>query len=124
MIIAATEDSQEHTIVPRLMAAGADLNRVHFVDVLTDDGLESNLTLPVDLQEMRRGIKLVNAALVISRERENTPSLCQSEQSVQSEQSERTPQPLNRLACYCDALPEGGPCTYCDGPEREAAYAH
>ena len=26
VIVAATEDSWEHTIVPRLMAAGADLN--------------------------------------------------------------------------------------------------
>ena len=33
VIVAATEDSWAHTIVPRLMAAGADLERVYRVDV-------------------------------------------------------------------------------------------
>jgi len=38
-VILAAEDSIEHTIVPRLIAAGADLTRVHFVQAaLTSDG--------------------------------------------------------------------------------------
>lgn len=49
VVICATEDSREHTIVPRLIAAGADLDRVWFVDVTTVEGLETDLTLPTDL---------------------------------------------------------------------------
>jgi len=42
VIIVATEDSWDHTIVPRLMAAGADLERVHRVEAVTPDGLEAS----------------------------------------------------------------------------------
>lgn len=43
-----SEDSREHTVVPRLTAAGADLNKVLFVDVKTDYTDEGNIVLPVD----------------------------------------------------------------------------
>lgn len=48
VIIAATEDSWSHTIVPRLVAAGADLERVFRIDVTTSDGSAGTLTLPAD----------------------------------------------------------------------------
>jgi hypothetical protein len=39
VIILAAEDSIEHTLIPRLIAAGADLSRIHFVQaVAMDDG--------------------------------------------------------------------------------------
>jgi hypothetical protein len=47
VIYAATEDSWEHTIGPRLYAAGADLTRVFRVDVESDAGA-AFLTLPRD----------------------------------------------------------------------------
>ena len=37
VIVAATEDSWEHTIAPRLLAAGADLAKVYRADII-DDG--------------------------------------------------------------------------------------
>src|SRR5690242_10822264 len=46
VIVAASEDSWEHTIVPRLMAAGADLERVFRVDVVTMDAIDTALSLP------------------------------------------------------------------------------
>ena len=49
VIVAATEDSWEYTIVPRLMAAGADLDRVYRVDVATSDAVDTSLSLPRDL---------------------------------------------------------------------------
>ena len=48
VLVAATEDSWTHTIVPRLMAAEADLARVYRIDVLAPDGTELVLTLPKD----------------------------------------------------------------------------
>lgn len=65
VIISASEDSWEHTIVPRLMAAGADLARVFRIDVTTSDGNESALQLPVDLKELQRAILEQDAALVV-----------------------------------------------------------
>jgi hypothetical protein len=65
VIVAATEDSREHTIVPRLMAAKADLTRVFFVDVRTSAGLDGQLTLPADLAQLRDRIGDVDAGMVL-----------------------------------------------------------
>lgn len=65
VIVAATEDSWEHTIVPRLMAADADLRRVHPVDVETAAGVSTNLCLPRDLPGLQRVIADQDAALVL-----------------------------------------------------------
>ncbi|MGE0042405.1 MAG: DnaB-like helicase N-terminal domain-containing protein [Vicinamibacterales bacterium] len=65
VIISATEDSWEHTIVPRLMAAGADLALVYRVDVRLASGADGTLSLPLDVAELRRVIDEVGAALVI-----------------------------------------------------------
>ena len=54
VIIAATEDSWEYTIVPRLMAAGADLTLVFRVDVDTPGGGDAALSLPRDLPAVER----------------------------------------------------------------------
>jgi predicted ATP-dependent serine protease len=62
-IICATEDSWARTIVPRLMAAGADLDRVFRVEV-EDAGEEDRLTLPVDLDLLAEVIKENEVALV------------------------------------------------------------
>jgi hypothetical protein len=61
VIIAATEDSWPHTIVPRLMAAGADLDRVYRIDVETADGIDAALSLPKDLAHVEQVITDVQA---------------------------------------------------------------
>jgi hypothetical protein len=65
VIIAATEDSWEHTIVPRLMAADADLDRVFRVDVTTVAGVHTSLSLPRDLPAMKRAVEQVDAAMIL-----------------------------------------------------------
>lgn len=65
VIIAATEDSWEHTIVPRLMAADADLDRVFRVDVTTVAGVHTELSLPRDLPAMGDAMVQANAALIL-----------------------------------------------------------
>jgi hypothetical protein len=47
VFFATSEDSWEHTVIPRLMAAGADLSHVGFVNVKTKDD-EHGLELPKD----------------------------------------------------------------------------
>jgi hypothetical protein len=65
VIVAATEDSWAHTIVPRLMAAGADLDRIYRVDVTVTDGFDSALMLPSDLSALERSVAEVDAALIL-----------------------------------------------------------
>jgi hypothetical protein len=65
VIVAATEDSWAHTVVPRLMAAGADLDRVYRVDVTTSEGVESGLSLPRDLRAVEEAVRQVDAALIL-----------------------------------------------------------
>lgn len=65
VVIAATEDSWEHTIVPRLMGAGADLDRVLRVDVITSDGYDSTLSLPRDLYALEQLVTQEEVALIL-----------------------------------------------------------
>ena len=65
VIVAATEDSWEHTIVPRLMAADADLDLVYRVDVETTEGTDTTLSLPRDLPALEQVVRDVEAALIL-----------------------------------------------------------
>lgn len=64
VLIAATEDSWEHTIVPRLMVNGADLTKVYRIDV-EHDGLVVGLSLPRDLIALEEAALSVEAGLLI-----------------------------------------------------------
>lgn len=51
-VIAATEDDWQATIIPRLMAAGADLDRVYRIDAVEPDRV-TGVSLPEDLWPLR-----------------------------------------------------------------------
>lgn len=63
-IIAATEDSWSRTIVPRLTVAGADLNRVYRVDIMTAEEEGLLISLPRDLPELEQSIAELGAVLL------------------------------------------------------------
>jgi hypothetical protein len=65
VIVVATEDSWEHTIVPRLMAAGADLTRIYRADVQTADLGETMMSLPRDVAGLELAIADVDAAFIL-----------------------------------------------------------
>ena len=65
VIIAATEDSFPKTIVPRLLAAGANLDRIFRIDVAESEGLIRELLLPLDIEGLGHAIRENDAALVI-----------------------------------------------------------
>jgi hypothetical protein len=62
--ICATEDAWAETIIPRLMAAGADLKRIWRIDV-RDADVETGLSLPADVPALRQFIALHGVAMVI-----------------------------------------------------------
>lgn len=65
VLIVATEDSWEHTVVPRLMAAEADLTKIYRVEMVTIDNVHSTLCLPKDLQLVESAATEVEAALLL-----------------------------------------------------------
>jgi AAA domain len=65
VVIAATEDAWEQTVLPRLVAAGADLDRIYRVDAITPDGFPEGLSLPEDVAGLRRICEDDDVALVL-----------------------------------------------------------
>jgi len=65
VIVAGTEDSWSHTVVPRLLAAGADLDKVFKVDVADPLGFDSEVMLPLDLAQLEEAVVSVGAAVIL-----------------------------------------------------------
>lgn len=58
------EDSLEYTVVPRLIAAGADVDRI-VVPALNQDGIERTLRLPNDVGELDELVTESGAKLIV-----------------------------------------------------------
>jgi hypothetical protein len=65
VILCATEDSWEHTIVPRLKAVGADLDRVFHIAVQDENGGWRAITAPGDIKAIEKAIRLYAPALLV-----------------------------------------------------------
>jgi len=64
VVIASVEDHPQSVILPRLIAAGADLDRVHIIKVEVD-GLDGEINLPDDLPAVSEAVASVEARLLI-----------------------------------------------------------
>jgi len=101
VIIGATEDSWEHTIVPRLIAADADLDLVFRCEVRTSDNVDTALSLPRDLAGLENRIREVNAAMILL-----DPLVSRLESSLDMHKDSdvrRALEPLVKLADETDA---------------------
>jgi putative DNA primase/helicase len=65
VIILSAEDDAADTGVPRLIAAEADLTRVHFVKAVEDGGSERRFNLALDLDRLEKEIDLHQVSLVV-----------------------------------------------------------
>lgn len=65
VLVIATEDSWSQTIVPRLMAANANLDLILRVTATTGTGGDTGVNLPVDLAALEQLVKEEGAALVL-----------------------------------------------------------
>ena len=65
VILCATEDSWEHTIVPRLRAVGADLDRVFHIAVQDEGGGWRAITAPGDIRAIEKAIAAHRPALLV-----------------------------------------------------------
>jgi energy-coupling factor transporter ATP-binding protein EcfA2 len=64
VLVVATEDSWQHTICPRLIAAGADLSKVHQIEVKTGD-IHDEISLPVDIELLKRDVEETDAVMIL-----------------------------------------------------------
>ncbi|MBF6142888.1 AAA family ATPase [Nocardia farcinica] len=60
-----TEDARDFTVVPRLRAAGADLDRVLFIDVVSEYSETDALVLPDDIGELERVVVAEDVAFIV-----------------------------------------------------------
>jgi hypothetical protein len=65
VFVCANEDSWEHTIVPRLIAAGANLDLVYRVEMVTHDHLQIPVSLPRDFYELEEAAEQKQPGLMI-----------------------------------------------------------
>lgn len=97
VMVAATEDSWSHTVVPRLMAAGADLTRVYRVEVETPNGGDSPLSLPRDLPEVEAAIGDTDTVLMLL-----DPLMSRLDVALDSHKDGEVRQALEPLAAMAD----------------------
>jgi hypothetical protein len=64
VVIASSEDHPGSVIIPRLVVAGADLDRVHIVKC-RNEGIEGDIALPEDLPMVAKQVRAVSARLLI-----------------------------------------------------------
>jgi 5S rRNA maturation endonuclease (ribonuclease M5) len=65
VLYVAVEDSWKYTLVPRLMAAGADLSMIGRFEVISDDDEELTLSLPYDNALLENDVRHHDVALVV-----------------------------------------------------------
>ena len=65
VIILSAEDGPADTIVPRLIAAGADLSRIHIVKAVKDVNGERPFNLSIDLDRLEREYDLRRVKLLV-----------------------------------------------------------
>lgn len=65
VVLCATEDSWEHTILPRLKAVGADLSRVFHISVQDEMGRSRPISAPGDVAAIEKAIKRHKPVLMV-----------------------------------------------------------
>lgn len=95
-----TEDSREATIVPRLRAADADLERVYFLDIELqydgEDPIESGLVLPAHFPHLRQVIEDNNIGMIVLDAAKS--AMASSIDGNRDESVRRMLDPMNKIA--------------------------
>ena len=66
VIMVTAEDPLDQELVPRLLAAGADFNRVHFLQYIKTDELKRQFLLGEDLQQLERDMARIGRVGMIT----------------------------------------------------------
>lgn len=65
VVILSTEDAPEYTIVPRLIACGADLERIHIIEATHDDRGDRPFVLQDDVAKLRQEVEAIGSVSLV-----------------------------------------------------------
>jgi hypothetical protein len=99
VIICATEDSWSHTIVPRLMAVKADMDRVYHIAVQDEDGNSRGIIAPQDTHRMETAFQQVHPALMLI-----DPLMAVIDGKIDTHKQAEVQQALEPLVKMCDRI--------------------
>jgi len=97
-----SEDSREHTVAPRLKAAGADMDKVLFVDVETETTDEGSVVLPLDTDRVSDLIAGYGVTFVVLDAA--TSAMSSTLSGKDDRQVRQYLEPLSRLAAKHNAV--------------------
>lgn len=98
VVVVATEDSWQHTIVPRLRAVGADLDLVYNVAV-REDGRTRNLVASLDMPVLERAVSAIRPALMII-----DPLMSMLNGKIDTHKQAEVQRELEHLVALCDRI--------------------
>jgi hypothetical protein len=98
VVIASAEDSKETTIVPRLMAAKADLSLIHF-PAIARSGLDGGLLIPEDLRTLESAMQATGSRILVI-----DPLMAHLPGTINSHRDQDIRRALAPLAEFADAL--------------------
>jgi RecA-family ATPase len=99
VIVCATEDSWSHTIVPRLMAVRADMDRVFYIAVQDENGNERGIVAPQDIRRMEEAFEQVRPALMLI-----DPLMAVIDGKIDTHKQAEVQQALEPLVKMCDRI--------------------
>lgn len=99
VVVCATEDSWSHTIVPRLMAVRADMDRVFHIAVQDENGNERGIVAPQDIRRMEEAFEQVRPALMLI-----DPLMAVIDGKIDTHKQAEVQQALEPLVKLCDRI--------------------
>jgi hypothetical protein len=116
VIILAAEDSIEHTTVPRLIAAGADLKRVHFVQAAVAEGGKGQrmFNFQADIAKLKALIREIGDVVLVIIDPVTAYMLSRAQNRKSLACVDRA---MKRRPAKANGLPNRGYC-----PRREAQW--
>ena len=97
VILCATEDSWEHTIIPRLRAVNADLSRVFHISVQDEHGRSRPISAPGDTAAIEKAIRQHKPALMVI-----DPLMAVVDGKVNTNNQQQVQQALEPIVAVCN----------------------
>lgn len=99
VVICASEDSWEHTIVPRLMSVQADMGRVYHISIQDEEGNERAIVAPQDTRRMELAFTTLRPALMLI-----DPLMAILDGKIDTHKQAEVQQALEPLVKMCERL--------------------
>jgi hypothetical protein len=99
VVVCATEDSWSHTIVPRLMAAGANMDLIFHIAVQDEGGNIRGIVAPQDIRRMEQAFRSAPPALMVI-----DPLMAVIDGKIDTHKQAEVQQALEPLVALCERI--------------------